>query len=77
MILSIDDLERPEIKEELRDYCRVDNARHLKERLGSLVDGVWQATTQLQDYILGDEDLSSSFSPSLLVRLPISKHYFR
>ena len=71
-----DDLESAEIKEELREYCRVDNVRHLKERLGSFVDGVWQATTQLQDYIIGDEDLSSIFSPSLLVRLPISKHSF-
>ena len=71
-----DDLKSAEIKEELREYCRVDNARHLKERLGSFVDGVWQATTQLQDYSLGDEGFFSSFSSSLLVRLPISKHYF-
>ena len=71
-----DDLESAEIEEELREYCRVDNARHLKERLGSFVDGVWHATTQLQDYIVGNEYLFSRYSSTLLVRLPISKHYF-
>ena len=71
-----DDLESAEIKEELREYCKVDNAHHLKERLGSFVDGVWQATTQLQDYILQNKWFFPEFPPSLLVRLPISKHYF-
>ena len=71
-----DDLKSAEVEEELRKYCRVDNARRLKERLGSFVDGVWQATTQLQSYTLWDEGFLPSDSPTLLVRLPISKHYF-